>query len=300
MRPTSWTATTRSTRDLAGAGVDGDLGDLAAERVHPEAVGVRAARAGAVDRRVAELVGHLDDVGVERAVAASGCARRDTTRSSGADLEDVGGELEQLPPHLPGGAAHRGHDGGRRHRAARDRAVEVRRRCRRRATRTRSSGSPSSSAATMRADVSVPVPMSWMPVDTSARPSASRRIDRVRGRPAAAPPDLRRAAHPAQEPVGAAARGAHRARPSRRARRRGRSRRAGACSSRAARIPGRRRRGSAGAARAGRGRARAASSSIACSSTVTPSTTPGRAERVLRAEARPDGERPSSRTFSQA
>ena len=48
---------------------------------------------------------------------------------------------------------------------------------------TRSSGSPSSSAATMRADVSVPVPMSWMPVVTSARPSASRRIDACAGGP---------------------------------------------------------------------------------------------------------------------
>ena len=40
---------------LAERRVDRDLRDLAAERVHDEAVGVGAARAGAVDRRVAEL-----------------------------------------------------------------------------------------------------------------------------------------------------------------------------------------------------------------------------------------------------
>ena len=76
IRPTSCTATIALDGDDARARVDRDLRDLAAERVDAEAVGVRAARARAVDRRVAELAGHLDDVDVERAVAASGSARR--------------------------------------------------------------------------------------------------------------------------------------------------------------------------------------------------------------------------------
>ena len=111
--------------DDAGAGIDGDLRDLTAEGVDAEAVGVRAARAGPVDRRVAELAGHLDDVDVERAVARADTPvpHREVVRG---DLEDVGRELEQDPPHLAGGAPDRGHHGGRRHRAAGDGPVEVR------------------------------------------------------------------------------------------------------------------------------------------------------------------------------
>ena len=67
---------------------------------------------------------------------------------------------------------------------------------------TRSSGRPSSSAATIRAVVRVPVPMSWMPGRDERAAVGVDPHGRVRGWPAAAPPDLRRAAHPAQKPVG--------------------------------------------------------------------------------------------------
>ena len=62
-------------------------------------------------------------------------------------------------------------------------AVDVRAACRRRARRRGRAARPSSSAATIRADVSVPVPMSWMPVVTSARASASRRTVACAGGP---------------------------------------------------------------------------------------------------------------------
>jgi hypothetical protein len=59
-------------------------------------------------------------------------------------------------------------------------------------TRTRSSGNPSSSAAICAIAVREPVPMSCIAVITVARPSEPIRTHSVRGRPAAAVPDLAR------------------------------------------------------------------------------------------------------------
>ena len=81
--------------DDARARVDRHLRDLAAERVDAEALGVRAARAGAVDRRVAELPRHLDDVDVERAVARADPPAGEL-RSSAAISKHVGGEAQEL------------------------------------------------------------------------------------------------------------------------------------------------------------------------------------------------------------
>ena len=64
---------------LAERGVDGDLRDLTAEGVDDEAVGVRAARAGAVDRRVAELLRHLGHV---RRRSRRHCERMRPSRTS--------------------------------------------------------------------------------------------------------------------------------------------------------------------------------------------------------------------------
>ena len=155
IRPTSWTATIRSTRTSPSAGVDGDLRDLAAERVDDEAVRVRAARAGAVDRGVAELLRHLGHVGVDRAVGRADPAVP-YLEISRSDLEDVARELKQRLAHLRRGRADGRHHRRRRLGAARDRA---RRRCG--ACRRRRRG-PTRAAA--RAP----------PPRPSARPSASR------------------------------------------------------------------------------------------------------------------------------
>ena len=201
IRPTSWTATIRSTRTSPSAGVDRDLRDLAAERVHDEAVRVGAARAGAVDRRVAELLGHLGHVDVDRAVARADAAvarsrgRRPRSRSTSP------ASWSSVLRTFADGRAHGRHHRRRRLRAAGDGPVDVRA-VSPPTTRTWSSGRPSSSAATICALVSVPVPMSWMPVTTMRVAVGVEPHRRVRRRPAAAPPDLRRAAHAAQEPVG--------------------------------------------------------------------------------------------------
>ena len=71
-RPTSWIAATRSTRDLARLDVDGDLRDLDAERQHLHPGRVRAARALAEDLRVLE---QADDL-LERPRAAVRPRRR--------------------------------------------------------------------------------------------------------------------------------------------------------------------------------------------------------------------------------
>ena len=58
-RPTSWIATTLSTAHLARLDVDGDLGDLDAEREDAHPGRVRAARALAEDLAVLEQAGDL-------------------------------------------------------------------------------------------------------------------------------------------------------------------------------------------------------------------------------------------------
>ena len=108
-------------RDLARRDVDGDLRDLAAERVHAHAVGVRAARAGADELRLAELAGDLDDRLAQRAVERDELAV-DDLEVVRRDLEDVAGELEQLAAQVVGRRAHGGRDRRHRLRAARDRA----------------------------------------------------------------------------------------------------------------------------------------------------------------------------------
>ena len=112
---------------LARAGVDGDLRDLAAECVDARAVRVRAAGAGAVDRRVASFSGHLDRRRRRARRRASGSGRR-------ARVEVVGGDLEHVARRaraafrrtFAGGRPHRRHHRRRRHRAAGDRPVDVR------------------------------------------------------------------------------------------------------------------------------------------------------------------------------
>ena len=150
---------------LAEAGVDGDLRDLAAERVDDEAVRVRAARAGAVDRRVAELLRHLGHVGVDRAVVRSGSCRREPRgrrRRSRRRRPRAGAASCAPSPRPSGRRASPTASSASRPQPARRRCG----RCRRRRRGRDSSGSPSSSAATICALVSVPVPMSWIPVTT--------------------------------------------------------------------------------------------------------------------------------------
>ena len=200
IRPTSWTATTRSTATTPVPGIDRDLGDLAAEGVDAEAVGIRPSGAGPVDRRVAELGRHLDDVLVERAVARTDPPARDG-QVLGRDLEDVRRKAQQLATHLAGRAADgRQHRRGR-HRAARDRAVEIR-----------------LGVAAARRDTVECQPELLRRDDPrrGQRPGADvldagrderatvgvEADRRVGGRAATAPPDLRRAAHSAEQPVG--------------------------------------------------------------------------------------------------
>ena len=114
----------RSTRDLAGRDVDRDLRDLAAERVHAHAVGIRAARARADELRLAELARDLDDRLAQRAVERDERAV-DDLEVVGRDLEHVARELEQLAAQVVGRRAHRGRDRRHRLRAARDGRVDA-------------------------------------------------------------------------------------------------------------------------------------------------------------------------------
>ena len=234
IRPTSCTATIRSTRTSPSAGVDRDLRDLAAERVDDEAVRVRAARAGAVDRRVAELLGHLGHVGVDRAVVRADPAVAHL-EVAGGDLEDVARELEQRLAHLRRGRAHGRHHRRRRLRAARDRAVDVVAR-----------------VAADDADVVERQPELLGRDDLragqragadvlDARSRRARGLRRRGGRSRATAGRRRPTRSASRSPSRAGGRRAlrlaqlARARPSPRARRRGRSRRAAACSSTAGR-----------------------------------------------------------------
>ncbi len=186
---------------LAERRVDRDLCDLAAEGVHDEAVGIGAAGARAVDRGVAELPGHLGHLDVDRAVARADPAVPDL-EVAGCDLEDVARELEQGLAHLGRGRPDGGHHRRRRLGATRDRAVDVRPRVaaghahvveREPELLGRDDLRPGQRAG---ADVLDPGDHGRVPVGVEP-------YGRVRRRPAAAPPDLRRAAHPAQEPVAA-------------------------------------------------------------------------------------------------
>ena len=112
---------------LAECGIHAHLRDLAAERVHLEALGIRPAGARAVDRRIAELLGHVLHVDVDGAVARANPALADF-EIAGRDLEDVSGELEQRLANLRRRGANRRHHRRCRLRAAGDRAVDVRRR----------------------------------------------------------------------------------------------------------------------------------------------------------------------------
>ena len=215
-----------------------------------------------------------------------------TSRSSAAISNTSPASCEQRLAHLRRRRAHGGHHRRRRLRAARDRAVDVRAPCRRRRRARASSGRPSSSAATICAAVSVPVPMSWMPGHDERRGRrASRRTVACDGGPP--PPHQIWVAQPMPRSRPSALRLAQRVarRPSRRARRRGRSRRAGACSSTAARSPGRRRRGCARRSSSGSRSSASASSSIACSNTVVPSITPGARNAFCGAQVRLQRER---------
>ena len=185
--------------DLAGPGVYRNLRDLAAERVYPKAVRVGAARARAVDGGVAELPRYLDHVDVERAVV-----RPDPAAAHGEivgrDLEHVACELQQRPSHLGRCGPHRGHHRRRRLRAARDRPVDVRLRVaadngdvveRQAEFLRRDDGGRSQGPG---ADV----------LNTCHDLRMARRVEpdrRMRRRAAAAPPDLRRTPHAAQQPV---------------------------------------------------------------------------------------------------
>ena len=117
--------------------------------------------------------------------------------------------------------------------------------------------------------------MSWMPGHDGRVALGVEPDRRVRRRAAAAPPDLGRAPHPAQQPVAARLAQSVPRQPSPQARRRGRSTRAAACWSTAARSPGRRRRGCGGAARAGPSRARGRARRSPARTPSSPPSRPG-------------------------
>ena len=184
---------------LAELRVDCHLRNLAAERVHDKAVGVDAAGAGAVDRRVTELTGHLRHVDIDRTVVRADAAVRDLEVAR-RDLEHVTGELQQGLAHLRRRRPYSGHHRRRRLRPARNRAVHVRRRV----------AAHDANAIEREAELLGRHDLcSRQRAGTDVLDSGDHRCvpvgvephRRVRRRPAATPPDLRRAAHAALEPV---------------------------------------------------------------------------------------------------
>ena len=149
-------------------------------------------------------------------------------------------------------------------------------------TRTCASGRPSSSAAICAIAVREPVPMSCIAVTTVTRRVGADAHPGIRGRPAAAVPDLAREPDAVLPRLVASARAPRGGAPS--AARRGGSTRAGSSRRTGARRGRRRRRGSGGAARAGRARASQPSSSSRHSSPNVPSTKPGARNAAIGAE----------------
>ena len=182
IRPTSWTATIRSTRTSPSAGSTATCAIWQPKvlTTKPSGFGPREPEPSIV------ALPSFSVTSVTSASIAPSCERirpSRISRSSAAISKTSLGQLEQRLAHLRRGRAHGGHHRRRRLRAAGDRAVDVRRRCRRRSRARAASGSPSSSAATICAPVSVPVPMSWIPVTTCAWPSASSRTVACDGGP---------------------------------------------------------------------------------------------------------------------
>ena len=181
-RPMSCTATMRSTVISPVAHIDRDLRDLAAERVHAHAVGIRAARARADELRLAELARDLDDRLAQRAVqrderavddAAGRRARPRRRRPRARAACRAGRRPPSAPRARPTASSASRPRPARRRRSASSRPRRARDRAAARAPRRRPARTPSSR----------PVPMSCAPVTTVTTPSWPMRTSACAGGP---------------------------------------------------------------------------------------------------------------------